>query len=83
MLGLLHSTSFAGLGILAAARALDLDFIPLLTEQYDLVIPSSFVDDPKIKNLLEAIRSEGFKERIKALGGYNPENSGNVWKVIG
>lgn len=72
----------AGLGILAAARALDLDFIPLLTEQYDLVIPSSFVDDPKIKSLLEAIRSEGFKERIKGLGGYNPENSGNVWKVI-
>ena len=72
----------AGLGILAAARALDLDFIPLLTEQYDLVIPSSFVDDPKIKGLLEAIRSEEFKERIKGLGGYNPENSGNVWKVM-
>ncbi len=72
----------AGLGILAAARALDLDFIPLLREQYDLVIPSSFVDDPKIGLLLEVIRSEEFKERIKGLGGYNPENSGNVWKVM-
>ncbi len=72
----------AGLGILAAARALDLGFIPLLKEQYDLVIPSSFVDDPKIQLLLEVIRSEGFKERIKGLGGYDPENSGNVWKVM-
>jgi putative molybdopterin biosynthesis protein len=72
----------AGLGILAAARALDLDFIPLVTEQYDLVIPSSFVDDPKIEILLDTIRSEGFKERIKGLGGYNPERSGDLWKVI-
>ncbi len=29
----------AGLGILAAARALDLDFVPLLKERYDLIIP--------------------------------------------
>jgi putative molybdopterin biosynthesis protein len=72
----------AGLGILAAARALDLDFIPLVTEQYDLVIPSLYVDDPKIKILLETIRSDGFKERIKGLGGYNPEESGDLWKVI-
>jgi len=73
----------AGLGILAAARALDLDFIPLVTEQYDLVIPSSYVDEPKIKILLETARSEDFKERIKALGGYHPESSGDLWKVIG
>ncbi|MFW6147772.1 MAG: molybdopterin biosynthesis protein [Thermodesulfobacteriota bacterium] len=72
----------AGLGILAAARALNLDFIPLAREQYDLVIPSSFVDDPKIEILLNVIRSEEFKERIKGLGGYDPENSGNLWKVI-
>jgi molybdate-binding protein len=72
----------AGLGILAAARALELGFIPLLKEQYDLVIPSALVDDPKIRLLLEVIRSDEFKERIKALGGYDPENSGNVWKVI-
>ena len=30
------------LGILAAARALGLDFVPLLNEQYDLVIPSKY-----------------------------------------
>jgi len=72
----------AGLGILAAARALDLGFIPLVREQYDLVIPSSFVNDPRIGLLLEVIRSEDFRERIKGLGGYNPENSGTLWKVI-
>lgn len=72
----------AGLGILAAARALELDFIPLIREQYDLVIPSSFVDDPKIGLLLDVIRSEEFKDRIRRLGGYDPEQSGSLWKVI-
>jgi len=45
----LNGTATAGLGIMAAARALDLDFIPVVQEQYDLVIPSSFIDDPKIQ----------------------------------
>jgi putative molybdopterin biosynthesis protein len=71
-----------GLGILAAARALDLGFLPLVKEQYDLVIPCSCVDDPKIRLLLEVIGSEEFKERIKGLGGYDPEKSGQLWNEI-
>ena len=35
----------AGLGIMAAARALGLDFVPIVTESYDLVIPERFFDD--------------------------------------
>ena len=71
-----------GLGIMAAAKALDLDFIPVLSEQYDLVIPSSFVNDHKIQLLISVARSNEFRKRVKALGGYNPENSGALWKVI-
>ena len=33
-------TADVGLGILAAARALSLDFVPLLQERYDLIIPT-------------------------------------------
>jgi molybdenum cofactor synthesis domain-containing protein len=71
-----------GLGILAAARALDLDFIPIAKEQYDLVIPSSFVDDPKIQLLIDVTKSKGFQERVKGLGGYDPAKSGRLWKVM-
>jgi putative molybdopterin biosynthesis protein len=78
----LNGTADVGLGIMAAARALDLDFIPVLKEQYDVVIPSSLVNDSKIQLLISVARSEGFKERVKGLGGYNPERSGVLWKVI-
>ena len=78
----LNGMADVGMGIMAAARALNLDFIPVLKEQYDLVIPSSFVDDPKIQLLIDITRSKDFRDRVKGLGGYNPAKSGDLWKVI-
>ncbi len=65
-----------GLGIQAAARALDLDFIPLTEEPYDLVIPEEFFFDWRIQTMLETIRSETFRESVRGLGGYDPAESG-------
>ncbi len=67
-----------GLGINAAAIALNLDFIPVITEEYDLVIPERFFNTEKIQALLETIRTERFKERVQALGGYSTEKTGEV-----
>ncbi len=67
-----------GLGINAAAIALNLDFIPVITEEYDLVIPERFFDTDKIQALLETIRTDRFKERVRALGGYSTEKTGEI-----
>jgi molybdenum cofactor synthesis domain-containing protein len=66
----------AGLGIMAAARALDLDFIPVVTEAYDLVIPERFFNTPNVQALLETIAGDAFKKRVLALGGYGVEKTG-------
>jgi putative molybdopterin biosynthesis protein len=66
----------AGLGIYAAARALDLDFIPVARERYDLVIPVEFLELENIQQLLEIARSERYRSRVSALGGYDPSESG-------
>ena len=71
------------MGIYAAAKALDLDFIPVVQEQYDLIIPSHMLKDRKIKLVLETIGSPVFRERVKGLGGYDPSKSGKIWKEIG
>ena len=68
----------AGLGILAAAKALDLDFIPVATERYDLVIPETYFDSEGIRLLLEIIRSDDFRDSVTAMGGYDPKESGKV-----
>jgi molybdenum cofactor synthesis domain-containing protein len=67
-----------GLGIMASAKALDLDFIPVSRERYDLVIPSDLLDDERIELLLEIIRSKNFMEHMLALGGYEVEETGKV-----
>jgi putative molybdopterin biosynthesis protein len=77
----LSGTADVGLGIQAAAKALSLEFIPVVTEQYDLVIPGEFFDDAGIRVLLETIRSDRFKQRVQALGGYNTEMTGKILEV--
>jgi putative molybdopterin biosynthesis protein len=66
------------MGIYAAARALDLDFIPVVQERYDLIIPETYFEEEKIQALLAVVRSEEFQEAVKALGGYDLSLSGQV-----
>ena len=80
--GVLTGSFDCGMGIYAAAKALDLDFVPVVREQYDLIVPSSIINEPLIQAALETIRSEEFKNRIKALGGYDPSLSGELWKEL-
>ena len=67
-----------GLGILSAARAMGLDFVPLLNEQYDLIIPADFYDGDLLAPLLGLIRSVEFKSAVEALGGYDTLSTGEV-----
>jgi len=67
-----------GLGIYAAAKALGLDFIPVVTERYDLVIPKMFFETENIRILLETIHSAKFKQRVEALGGYSTRQTGEI-----
>jgi putative molybdopterin biosynthesis protein len=66
----------AGLGILAAARALGLDFVPLTEERYDLVIPKDFLELPSIQKVLELITTQAFKDAVEAKGGYSTRETG-------
>ncbi|RLC06607.1 MAG: molybdopterin biosynthesis protein [Deltaproteobacteria bacterium] len=74
----LSGTVDVGLGIYAAAKALDLDFIPMVTEQYDLVIPQIFIDMKQMQILLDIINSGVFKRRVEALGGYSTIKTGTI-----
>nr|WP_320012987.1 molybdopterin biosynthesis protein [uncultured Desulfobulbus sp.] len=67
-----------GLGIKSAAKALGLDFVPLLEERYDLLIPGQFFESPMIQAALEVITSRRFQERVEALGGYSTRETGKL-----
>jgi len=67
-----------GLGILAAARALNMDFIPLFQEQYQLIIPTAYYESDLLAPLLDIIRGEHFQSAVAALGGYDVSRMGEV-----
>ena len=65
-----------GLGILAAARALDLDFVPVTRERYDFIFPSALLDGESVRALLDLLQSARFREQVLAMGGYEVEETG-------
>ena len=72
-----------GLGILSAARALNLEFLPLINEQYDLVIPRVHYESDLLRPLLDLLANEEFRQAVNDLGGYNVQNMGRVQAEIG
>ena len=66
------------LAIHAVSRTFGLDFIPIMEEEYDLLVTEDFRADPKFDILIELIASPEFASRLGALGGYNTEESGKV-----
>jgi putative molybdopterin biosynthesis protein len=67
-----------GVGILAAAKALDLDFIPLVKERYDLLIPKAHLQDHRIQVLFETLADPDFKKSVMELGGYDVSPMGQT-----
>lgn len=72
-----------GMGILAAARALGLGFVPLDHERYDLVFPARFYDDGTLADLLAIIRDPAFAARVAGLGGYATPHIGQELARLG
>jgi putative molybdopterin biosynthesis protein len=60
----------AGLGIMAAARAFGLDFVPVTREPYDLVVAAEALDSPLLAPLWALLHSDRFRAEVEELGGY-------------
>jgi putative molybdopterin biosynthesis protein len=67
-----------GLGIAAAAHALDLDFIPLLNERYDLVVPLKYAEDELLGPLWDLLTKDDFKKMVADLPGYDVGVMGKI-----
>ena len=73
-----EGTADVALGIRAAAAAVDNDFIPIKKEKYDIILKKKNLEDPRIKRLIEIIKSHHFKNAVKELKGYDLKNSGEI-----
>jgi putative molybdopterin biosynthesis protein len=71
-------TADCGLGVMAAARALGLDFVPLARERYDLAIPREFLDDNRVRAVFRVLGDPEFKSRVESMGGYETALTGQT-----
>ena len=65
-----------GLGVRSVARDLDLDFVPLVSEEYDVVLPGDALD--AAAPLVAALHDPAIRAAVTALGGYDASQAGQV-----
>jgi putative molybdopterin biosynthesis protein len=68
----------AGIGIYGVSKLFSLDCIPLMEEDYDLLVAGEFHEDERFTHLLDLIRSAEFKARLEEMGGYNTKETGTI-----
>lgn len=57
-----------GFAIRAVAIELDLDFVPLVEERFDLIIPDTFLEDERCRRMLDTLASGVFRRELSVLG---------------
>ena len=65
-----------GLGLLAAAQKAGLDFIPLLQERFDLIMPATLLGLPAMQPMLDLLQSSKIRQLIGGMNGYNAADTG-------
>ncbi|MDR0503514.1 MAG: molybdopterin biosynthesis protein [Treponema sp.] len=73
----------AGMGIASAAKALDLDFIPLGEEEYDFAVLSEFLELKEMRFFLQVLKSPEFIKKLEEFGpnAYTWANIAQIIKV--
>jgi putative molybdopterin biosynthesis protein len=62
----------------SAARAFGLNFIPLTTERYDLVIRRQYASLPAIEALFDVLNRSALRRKLELLAGYDTAHTGEV-----
>jgi putative molybdopterin biosynthesis protein len=65
-----------GLGVRAAARAFELDFVPVAREPYDLVLELESLQHPVLDPFWQLLQSTDFRASVEQLGGYDTAEMG-------
>ena len=68
----------AGVTVRGTAIAHGLDFIPLVSERFDLIVPRDVSELPAVARALDVLDSPGFRRELAAVAGYDARQTGHV-----
>ena len=67
-----------GVGIEKAAKIVGIDFVPLITEQYDLIILKTPKNEALISTVKAILASQPFQSEVNSLGDYDTSQTGKI-----
>ncbi len=73
-----NNTATTGLGVYSAAKAMDLDFVPLADEDYDFLLRAESIEMELVKEFIQLLKSDEFRNCVENLGGYGFQNTGEI-----
>ncbi|MEI8081234.1 MAG: substrate-binding domain-containing protein, partial [Actinomycetes bacterium] len=71
-----------GLAIRAAAEQYELEFTPLFTERYDLVIDSGRANDESLARIKDHLDTRRFRQEVGKLRGYDAGHTGEETRLV-
>ena len=80
-LAVLQGRADVGIGLEYYARKYDLNFIPLVDEEYDFVILKDRLEKSQVKEFIKVLSSEEFKKKLsESFQGYHADS--NTGKIV-
>ncbi|MCK7477641.1 MAG: hypothetical protein M0C28_09335 [Candidatus Moduliflexus flocculans] len=77
-LSLISGEADVGIASAAVAKILDLNFQPLVSERFDMILDKNTFFQPAIQAFIETLQSEQFKNRVEKIGNYNFKDAGRI-----
>jgi excisionase family DNA binding protein len=77
-LALISNEADVGIASAAVAKILDLNFQPLVSERFDMILDKDTYFQPAIQAFIETLQSDKFKGRVEKIGNYNFQDAGRI-----
>jgi putative molybdopterin biosynthesis protein len=77
-LSLVSGEADVGIASAAVAKIMDLNFQPLVSERFDMILDKNTFFQPAIQAFIETLQSEQFRNRVEKIGNYNFKDAGRI-----
>jgi putative molybdopterin biosynthesis protein len=77
-ISILSKEADVGIATVAVSKFFGLSFIPITTENFDMILDQSTFFEKGLQAFMEVLNSDGFRKRITKLGNYDFKNSGKI-----
>lgn len=77
-LSLTSNEADVGIASAAVAKILDLNFQPLISERFDMILDKSTFFQPALQAFIETLQSREFRNRVEKIGNYNFKDAGRI-----